>query len=347
MDACAPSKEGGRREATWYRYAVPLAPPVPLSTGPLAERRGLLVRLRDGAGRCAWGEAAPLPGFSRETLADVEAAAGAGTGEVDGLPASLRFALGQAAADLDAQARGCALPSVLTDDPAAALPVNGLLAGETEAVVAEARTLRDAGYRAVKLKVGRRRIEADAARVRAVRAALGPDVALRLDANRAWTPDEAAAFAGAVAGCGIAYVEEPLVDPAGLPALVEQTGLAVALDETAVDLPVEALARHRYARAVVLKPTLLGWGRTLALGRAARRLGVAPVVSSAFETGVGLRGLVALGAALGAAPAGLDTYHRLAADVLDRPLFARGPEIDVRRLEAAPLRVRLDVLQPL
>ncbi|MCV6005021.1 hypothetical protein OFO99_36850, partial [Escherichia coli] len=52
-----------------YRYALPLVAPVRVGAGVLRRREGLLVRLEAG-GASGWGEAAPLPGFSRETLGE-------------------------------------------------------------------------------------------------------------------------------------------------------------------------------------------------------------------------------------------------------------------------------------
>ena len=55
------------------------------------------------------------------------------------------------------------------------------------AVLAKARVARAAGYEAVKLKVGRQALEDDIRLVREVRRVLGSGIALRLDANRAWS----------------------------------------------------------------------------------------------------------------------------------------------------------------
>jgi o-succinylbenzoate synthase len=118
-----------------------------------------------------------------------------------------------------------------------------------------------------------------------------------------------------------------------MPDLVRETGLPVALDESLVGMEPGALGDHRYAAAVVLKPTFLG-GLSAALRFAgeASRLGMAPVVSSAYETGVGTAALVALAAAIGGgdAPAGLDTYRRLAADVVTPRLDLCSPVVEVR-----------------
>ena len=73
----------------------------------------------------------------------------------------------------------------------------------------------------------------DAACLVAIRAAVGPGVTLRADANRAWGRSAAAAFGAAVAPAGLHFVEEPLADPAAdLAAFHAATGLPVALDES-------------------------------------------------------------------------------------------------------------------
>jgi O-succinylbenzoate synthase len=84
--------------------------------------------------------------------------------------------------------------------------------------------------------------------------------------------------------------------------------------------------------AFVLKPTLLGGlSRTLRVAGQALRLGVTPVVSSAYESGVGMAALVALAAGIGdcPVPAGLDTYRAMAEDVLETPLKLPAPDVDV------------------
>ena len=236
------------------------------------------------------------------------------------LAPSVRFGIELAAYNLYAVALGKTLPEVLGPRPGAKVSLNGLLAGPTEEVLKEARRMRSVGYRAAKLKVGRGSVEEDAALVREVVGVLGENVSLRLDANRAWRFGEALKFVRVTEGVRYEYVEEPLAEPTQLSRLVDETGIPVALDESLVGVNPETLGEHRYARAVVLKPTLLGSIRyTLRLAEMAQSLGMIPVVSSAFETGIGTLGLVALAACIGGGevPAGLDTYRRYAADVLE------------------------------
>ena len=69
----------------------------------------------------------------------------------------------------------------------------------------------------------------------------------------------------------------------------------------------------------------------------ALRLGVTPVISSAYESGVGMSALVALAAGVGdrPVPAGLDTYRTMAEDVLETPLSLPAPAVDVRETDDA------------
>lgn len=330
-----------------HPYRLPLAEPLVLKGVRHAERAGVLVRLDDGQ-RVGWGDAAPLPGFSAETLGEATAQLGDAASLVaglrpgpawldpesevhaalDGLLPSARFALDLALCDLAAQAAGRTLAQALHPDPAVTLPLNALLAGEPEAVLAEAEQRVREGYRTLKLKVGRRDPEAEAVLVRALRQRVGPSVALRADANQAWTLPEAAAFAEGARSAQLEYVEEPLREPEALPLLWFDTGLPVALDESLAGMEPEAL--QGWAAAVVLKPTLLGGvARTLRFARQAQALGIRPVLSGAFESGVAMRGHVALAAATGASAAGLDPYRRLAADVLAPRLALDRPTVDV------------------
>ncbi|MFM9093065.1 MAG: o-succinylbenzoate synthase, partial [Verrucomicrobiota bacterium] len=56
------------------RYLLPFRVPVRTAHGVWTHREGLLLRIEDDAGRCGWGECAPLPGWTAETV-DAAAAA--------------------------------------------------------------------------------------------------------------------------------------------------------------------------------------------------------------------------------------------------------------------------------
>jgi O-succinylbenzoate synthase len=334
-----------------YRYSLPFSRPLTLAGITLLHRQGLLLRLSGDDGSEGWGESAPLPGFSVESQDEAASQLrrlaasmmghevtddwvepyGEFVRELGRVAPSVRFGIELAVCNLYAASYGRTLPEVVTSSPRAVVPVNGLFAGSPAEVLGDARRMRDAGYRSIKLKVGARTVAEDAALVSALGEELGDGISLRLDANRAWGYEEAAEFSSAAA-C-FEYVEEPLTDPARLPDLVREFGVPVALDESLVSMEPEELEEHRYALAFVLKPTLLGGiSRTLRVAECALRLGVTPVISSAYESGVGTAALVALAAGIGDSPvaAGLDPYRMLAEDLLETPLTLPAPSVDVR-----------------
>jgi o-succinylbenzoate synthase len=351
-----------------YRYSLPFSGPLTFGGVTLHHREGLLLKLSGDDGSAGWGETAPLPGFSWESVDEAASQlrrhAGSMMGhevtddwvvpyrgssrELDRVAPSVRFGLELAVWNLYGRSSGRTLPKLVTPSPRAMVPVNGLLVGSPAEVLEDARRMRDAGYRSVKLKVGTRTVAEDVALVRALGEELGEGISLRLDANRAWGYAEAAKFAGGTAGVRFEYVEEPLADPARLPDLVRECGVPVALDESLVGMELDGL--EAFVVAFVLKPTLLGGiSRTLRMAERAYRLGVTPVVSSAYESGVGTAALVALAAGIGdrAVPAGLDPYRAMAEDVLETPLNLPAPEVDVRETTDASRTVDVRRLERL
>jgi len=91
----------------------------------------------------------------------------------------------------------------------------------------------DRGFRAIKMKVGRKRLSEDVERVKAMREFLGADLALMVDANMKWTADEAIRAARALQPFDLAWLEEPIIpdDVAGHVRVVREGGLPVATGE--------------------------------------------------------------------------------------------------------------------
>ena len=71
-----------------------------------------------------------------------------------------------------------------------------------------AREAVEAGFRTIKLKVGMK-VEDDVRRCRLARAAVGPDVAIAVDANQRWDVPDAIAWLKHLSDVNIAWVEEP------------------------------------------------------------------------------------------------------------------------------------------
>lgn len=167
----------------------------------------------------------------------------------------------------------------------------------------------------------------DAARVAAVRQALGPDGRLRVDANGAWTVDEAVTAIAVLADAagGLEYVEQPCRSVDELAALRGRVDVPIAADESirlASD-PLE-VARRGAADIAVIKVAPMG-GVWAAL-RVATGCGLPVVVSSAVDTSVGLAAGLALAGALPDLPyaCGLGTATLLTADVCTNPLVPVG-----------------------
>ncbi len=89
------------------------------------------------------------------------------------------------------------------------------------------------GFRAIKMKVGRKRLSEDVERVAAMRKHLGPDIPLMADANMKWTADEAIRAARAFAPMDLTWLEEPISpdDVAGHARVVRDGGLPIAAGE--------------------------------------------------------------------------------------------------------------------
>ena len=350
-----------------YRYDLALSEPLTLKDATLHRREGALIRLTADDGSEGWGEAAPLPGFSPESLEDATDQLRAIAPSLAGreMPANLsgpddtplpklarlassaRFGLEVALLSLSAVSHGKTLPDLLVDQPGETIHTNGLLSGSVEKVLVGACSMKEDGYRAVKLKVGRRKVSEDVRMVRRVGDILGDGVSLRLDANRAWGFGQALGFAEGISGVRVEYVEEPLAEPWLLAGLAGEWGLPVALDESLIGMLPENLEGHPYVRAIVLKPTLLGGlSRALRFAEEAKALGMASVVSSAYEGGVGTGALVALAAAVGKEPAGLDTYRGLAEDVIESSLPLPAPTVNVRETMEAARKVDVGRLEP-
>jgi O-succinylbenzoate synthase len=196
--------------------------------------------------------------------------------------------------------------------------------------------VRASGCRTAKVKVaepGQSAAE-DRARVEAVRDALGPSGAIRVDANAAWDVDTAAARIAELDRVGLEYVEQPCATLDELAALRRRVDVPIAADEVvrrAAD-PLRVDLREA-CDVVVLKVAPLGGVR--AALRVAEAHGLPCVVSSALESSVGIAAGVALAAALPELPfaCGLATVALFTGDVTTASLLPVDGALPVVRPE--------------
>jgi O-succinylbenzoate synthase len=198
-------------------------------------------------------------------------------------------------------------------------------------------TVAASGCRTAKVKVAEpgQTPADDRARLEAVRDALGPAGAIRVDANGAWDVDTAAArLAELDRAVGLEYAEQPCPSLGDLAALRRRVDVRIAVDEGVRRSPDPRRVDLREAAdVVVLKVQPLGGVR--AALEVAGAHGLPCVVSSALESSVGIAAGVALAAALPELPfaCGLATVALLSEDVTASPLLPEDGVIAVRSVE--------------
>lgn len=334
---------------SWMTFRVPLRAPFRTANGTMTDREGLLLRLATASGVVGLGEASPHPaagpGATRE-LDHVLARAGPqfiGAGveclpDVD-LPAPLACAIDTATLDLLAKERDISIAALLSERPQSSVAVNATIAVERDdEAAAEARAARQAGFTCVKLKAAMLgSIEEECRRVAAVRQALGPDIKLRIDANGAWSVEQAIATIEALEEFRLEFVEQPVAagDLEGMRRVRQAVRMTIAADEsiTSVDAAQRVLDLEA-AQVLVVKPMVVGGLRpAVQISNAARKAGVATVITTTIDAGVGTAAALHLAAALPEdSPAcGLATGSLLAGDIVIEPLPVRESRMTVPR----------------
>jgi o-succinylbenzoate synthase len=318
-----------------------LRAPFVSASGALRERGLVLLRLEDSQGHVGIGEAAPLPDYNGASVDDVREAlegcrstlARAGRLAREELLADCEklavlppavAAVDLALWDLEGHRAGQPVWRLLGAADAAPVKVNYTVAAADRAGAAEqASAARAGGFGCVKAKVG---IGDDAGRLAAVRAVLGPDVAIRLDANGAWSHDEALAALRALAPIGIELVEEPVRGLEQIRRLAAATEVPLALDETA---GAAGALEHRVCQAVCLK--IAGCGGITGVLNAARRArasGYEVYLASTLDGPLGIAAALHVAAVLRPdRPCGLATLALF--DGREDPLPARDGRIGV------------------
>src|SRR3954454_2952798 len=213
------------------------------------------------------------------------------------------------------------------------VPVN-VTVPAVDAASAHRIVLASGGCRTAKVKVAEpgQSLADEITRLEAVRDALGPGGAIRIDANAAWDVDTAAARIAELDRVGLEYVEQPCATLEELAALRRRIDVRIAADEvvrrSADPLRVDLRAA---CDVVVLKVQPLGGVR--AALKVAEAHGLPCVVSSALESSVGIAAGVALAAALPELPfaCGLATVALFTDDVTSSPLLPVDGALPVTR----------------
>lgn len=244
----------------------------------------------------------------------------------DPLPQALA-AIDLALWDLAGKREGRPVCELLTDAPLPAVPVNATISATDRATAAaQAAAAAGLGFGCVKVKVG---VGDDAGRVAAVRAAAGEAVALRLDANGAWSVEQAVRAIDALSPAGLELVEEPTHGLAAVREVRERVAVRVAIDETAAE---PGALGAGVADAVCLKISRCGGiSALLAAASLVRASGAEVYLASTLDGPPGIAAALHAAAALASrgpvAPCGLATLSMF--DGLSERLPARNGVIAV------------------
>ncbi len=242
-----------------YLFDIALTSPFRIAIGVMNAANNVLVRVRTDQGLVGLGEACPFPPITGETQATNAAAARAIRDMIVGKdPLAIDALLREIGPLVHANPSAVAAFDMALYDilgKVAGLPLFRLFGGtksqfETdittgidtlEAMRAEASKYAGLGYRTLKVKVGLDPDE-DFARLEAIRSAVGPGVAIRIDANQGWTVPQAIYALRKMEPLAIEFCEQPVKasDHAGLAAVRAQSPISIMADESLFG-PADAL----------------------------------------------------------------------------------------------------------
>ncbi len=340
-------------------FSLPLRRPLRTASQIITARSGVLLQLTDEEGNQGWGEATPIKGFGypsetpeedlRILQQETQNHLGQEVSSIHSLleefkthapqaPCALA-ALDTALCDLSAQSADLSLAHWLAREwgtvPLEEFPANAVLVEENPAALAKEVQLRLAqGFRTLKLKVGAGSIEADCARLSTIRLLASREVNLRLDANGAWTSEEALRAITAFSSFGIEFLEQPVAkeDLDGLAKVSARGLIRVAADE-AVSTPeaAQAIVRDEACDLLVLKPSALGGPHaTRSLAEKAQSKSMATVCTSLLDGAVGCSMALHVAAALPRSEelaCGVATGELLAQDLAPSPRIEQGQAV--------------------
>jgi muconate cycloisomerase len=292
---------------------IPVRRPHTMSFTTLEAVNFAFVRVETAEGLTGWGEAACLggPTWSEESAESVAATVerylapwlrGRDATRIEALRQEMarrvqgnpfaRAAVEMALWDLNGRALGVPVHRLLGGRVRDRVPLSWSLAvASPEAEVDEAREKVAAGHRIFKIKTAAHPVDHDVERVRQLRDALGPAVALRIDANQGWDRPTALRAIQAMEPHRIDFAEQPLPrwDLEGMAELGRRVAVPVMADESCFT-PQDGLAIARLGGVSILGLKLTKSGGllgSLAIARLAEAAGLGCYVGCMIETSLG------------------------------------------------------------
>lgn len=340
----------GRYHIDITRRTFHFKEPAGTSRGVYRTRLSRFVHLTcdDMPGIAGVGECAPLPKLSCDDLPDYDevlrhhcddvcARGGIDVDTLRDVP-SMLFGLETAWQQLHGGGS-----TALSDTPfahgEAGIPINGLVwMGDFDTMVKRLEQKLEQGFHCVKIKIGAIDFSDEIALIRRLRERYGSDrIELRVDANGAFSPDEALDRLRELSAYEIHSIEQPIM--AGqweqMACLCQSSPLPIALDEELIG--VNTLEEKRrlldtiQPRYIILKPSLHGgMAGCREWIELAQERGIASWITSALESNVGLNAIAHFAATVYGPditmPQGLGT-GQLYTDNIAMPLTIRGDQL--------------------
>ncbi len=347
-----------------YQYSLPLARPLVINGKQIEHREGLIINLNQNG----LGEIAPLPGLSRETLQqalkELKAIRSflfsedipAGVEKLDGhfqkwfqtfwLKPSVQFGIEMAVLNLLANTKNMAMNKLISQDCHDHVRIHGLIQGSQEEAQQEALALINEGFTALKLKVGPQ-IHEEIVKVKAVSQVMEGRALLRIDANQSWTLNQALEFGQEVGCAAIDYIEEPFKNLEEIPEFFEKTTIPVALDESLQHQTLRKIKSISGVETVIFKPTIVGGlEKTRQMIQEAHTYGLDTVVSSSFESSLGISALAHLaGTSSRDHTAGLDTLKWFEKDLVKEKIEIEKGKMNLETMSMRDNNVNFTLLK--
>lgn len=301
--------------------SVPLRVPFKTALRTVSHVEDVIIEVITDTGNVGYGEAPPTGVITGDTCGSILGAVNEHLKklligrEVDDFEDLMRLLNGGILKNTSAKA---ALDMALYDlyGQLYSIPVYKLLGGSRKTIVTDitisvndpeemardAKAAAERGYECLKVKVG---VDPalDVARLEAVRNAVGRDVALRIDANQAWTPKEAVRILNRMQekGLDIEFVEQPVkaADFEGMKFVTERAAVPVLADES-VFSPQDALKIMQMRAADLVNIKLMKCGgiyNALKIASAAEVYGVECMIGCMLESKVSVNAAVHLACA--------------------------------------------------
>lgn len=258
-----------------FKYQLPFKAPFTIASGTYLYREGIILRYEHD-GIIAYGEIAPLPGFSKESLGEAETQLINNKGfllelltiesraeainllEKRAFFPSVEFGFDSLMVDYLSKKSSISFASYLFKKNEEPTPVNGVISTmDISHSLKRANVLNDQGFKTLKIKVGSS-LQRELETVKNIRQEL-PHIQIRLDANGAWSNKEAIDALQAFHSYDIEYCEQPCSSIEELAEVKASSKVKIAADESARSYSdIQRIIATNAADVLILKPMLIG-----------------------------------------------------------------------------------------